>query len=51
MKTIQLAITEFALPAPRTGSIETYSGYGPIPNVGAALHALLLDLRMFATPS
>ena len=51
MKTIQLAITEFALPAPRTGSIETYSGYGPIPNVGAELHALVQDQRMFDNPS
>lgn len=36
-----MAITDFALPVPRTGSIETHSGYGPLPQVGLELHALV----------
>jgi len=41
MKPIPLSITEFALPAPRVGSIETYSGYGALPMVGNEIHALV----------
>lgn len=50
MKILQLAITEFALPSPRTGSIEAYSGYGPLPNVGAEIHALIQEQRRIESP-
>jgi DNA excision repair protein ERCC-2 len=35
---IQMAASDFALPCPRTGSLESYSGYGPVPNVGVDVH-------------
>jgi DNA excision repair protein ERCC-2 len=38
MKTLQLAITEFAIPSPRRGSIEPNSGFGGLPNVGGDIH-------------
>lgn len=41
MRNVFLAITDFAVPVPRTGSIETHSGYGPLPQVGLELHALI----------
>lgn len=41
MRTVYLAITDFALPVPRTGSIETHSGYGPLPQTGQELHLLI----------
>lgn len=50
MKTLQLSITEFAIPAPRTGSIETYSGYGGLPNLGSAIHLEIQSKRMTEFP-
>lgn len=50
MKTLQLGITEFAVPAPRSGSIEQYSGYGGLPNVGSALHLEIQAKRMTECP-
>ncbi len=37
-RTLQLGVAEFALPVPRLGSIELYSGYGALPNVGSEIH-------------
>jgi DNA excision repair protein ERCC-2 len=45
MKNLQLAISDFAVPAPRAGSIETHSGYGPLPNMGTELHAEIQTQR------
>lgn len=42
MKAIQMAVTEFAVPSPRCGSIAPNSGYGPLPNVGSLIH---LDIQ------
>lgn len=41
MKAIPLAISDFAVPSPRSGSIETYSGFGALPMVGTEIHALV----------
>lgn len=38
MKTIQIAVREFALPVPRKGSIEVHSGYGYLPLTGDEAH-------------
>lgn len=46
MKTVFLAITDFALPVPRQGHIESHSGYGPLPEVGSDLHRLIQSERM-----
>jgi len=35
---LQLSITEFAVPSPRSGSIESESGYGALPMVGTEIH-------------
>ncbi len=51
MKNLQLAVSEFAIPSPRSGSIEAYSGYGPLPNVGNQLHLLVQEERMRLNPS
>ncbi len=37
-RTLQLSITEFAVPSPRFGSIESESGYGALPMVGTDIH-------------
>jgi DNA excision repair protein ERCC-2 len=37
-RTLQLGISELAVPSPRVGHIETYSGYGPVPDVGQEIH-------------
>lgn len=50
MRNVFLAITDFALPVPRTGSIETHSGYGPLPQVGLELHALIQRERKSQFP-
>src|SRR5690349_11514597 len=50
MKNLQLSITEFAVPAPRTGSIDTYSGYGGLPNLGSAIHLEIQTRRMTEYP-
>lgn len=49
-RTLQLGIADFALPVPRTGSIEAYSGYGPVPNVGTEIHALIQAERLRDNP-
>lgn len=49
-KSIQLGISEFAVPSPRTGHIEMYSGYGGLPNLGAAIHYEIQAQRMTALP-
>jgi hypothetical protein len=51
MKTLQLAITEFAVPAPRQGSIEAYSGYGGLPNLGNEIHAQIQAQRSSEEPN
>lgn len=39
MKTVSLSVSEFALPAPRTGSIDIYSGFARGAEVGSEIHA------------
>src|SRR4051812_38221684 len=50
MKTLQLAISEFAVPTPRSGDIEAYSGYGGLPNVGTAIHLEIQARRLREYP-
>ncbi len=38
MKKLVLSVTEFAIPSPLIGSIDTYSGFGNLPEVGAQIH-------------
>lgn len=38
MKKLSLSVTEFAIPSPLIGSIETYSGFGNLPEVGTQIH-------------
>jgi DNA excision repair protein ERCC-2 len=45
IRNLQLGVTEFALPVPRLGSIEQYSGFGPLPSVGAEIHAEIQTQR------
>lgn len=45
-RSIQIGVAEFALPVPRRGSIELYSGYGALPNVGQELHAEIQAQRV-----
>lgn len=45
MAKIQLSVSEFALPVPRTGHIEAESGYGGLPEVGGEIHRFLQSLR------
>ena len=41
----QISVREFALPVPRTGSIETHSGFGPVPQQGLQIHAELQAVK------
>jgi DNA excision repair protein ERCC-2 len=50
MKTLQLAVSEFAVPAPRAGHIEAFSGYGGLPNVGGAIHLEIQMARLREMP-
>lgn len=50
MKNLQLGITEFAVPSPRSGSIETYSGFGALPNVGSEIHGWIQQQRAVTDP-
>jgi DNA excision repair protein ERCC-2 len=50
MRSLYLAITDFALPVPRSGSIETHSGYGPLPTTGLELHQLIQRERQSQHP-
>lgn len=45
MKKISIAIRDFALPVPRTGSIELHSGYGPAPMTGQHAHMIAQAMR------
>lgn len=45
MKKINIGVRDFALPLPRTGSIEVNSGYGSLPANGQELHAALQKKR------
>lgn len=43
---LNIGVTDFALPSPRMGSIETYSGFGSLPNVGQEIHARIQARRL-----
>ena len=46
MKTkVSLSVRDFALPVPRTGSIETHSGYGRMPVEGQEVHLRIQEKR------
>lgn len=49
MKTIQLAVRDFALPVPRRGSIDVHSGYGLL-NQGQEIHDLIQQQRKKEDP-
>lgn len=40
-RAIPIAVRDFALPAPRTGSIEVHSGYGATTEQGVEIHVSL----------
>lgn len=42
---ISIGVRDFALPVPRLGSIETHSGYGPLPITGQEVHDEFLRKR------
>lgn len=48
-KSLRIAVTEFALPAPRTGSIEVHSGYGLLAEKGGEVHGLVQARRAART--
>ncbi len=50
-KTVSLAIRDFALPVPRTGSIEAHSGYGRAATEGREIHARIQRKRARTDPS
>lgn len=41
MRTVKMDIRQFAVPAPRVGSIETHSGYGAPPLSGQEIHQMV----------
>ncbi len=45
LKLVELSIRDFALPVPRTGSIETHSGYGRSAQEGQEIHQRIQKLR------
>lgn len=49
-KIIHLAVAEFALPAPRKGSIEAHSGLGRGPQLGQELHSKIQQRRAVDFP-
>jgi DNA excision repair protein ERCC-2 len=51
LKTIRFAVRDFALPVPRTGSIEAHSGYGRAAEEGREIHGRLHRRRAKAEPS
>lgn len=51
MKTLSLAITEFAMPSPKLGSIEIYSGYGGLPSRGTEIHMQVQLARATEEPN
>lgn len=46
-----MSVRDFALPSPRTGSIEAHSGYGPLPQQGTEIHTELQAMRAAADRS
>ncbi len=50
-KLITIALRDFALPAPRTGSIEVHSGYGRAAREGQEIHARAQKKRVKSDPS
>ena len=50
MKQIELAIRDFALPVPRTGSIEVHSGYGRAATEGQEIHLRVQNHRAKVFP-
>lgn len=46
MRKIHLDVRQFALPCPRTGSIETHSGYGAPPLSGQEIHQIVQRQKM-----
>src|SRR5262245_8929859 len=51
MNRILLAVRDFALPVPRTGSIESHSGYRPTPFTGQEAHRIVQSQRIEAYPN
>jgi DNA excision repair protein ERCC-2 len=51
MKRVQIAVTDFALPVPRLGSIEVHSGYDLLPQGGDEMHRLAQLKRAQSVPS
>lgn len=45
-RSLQLSITEFAVPSPRLGSIEMESGFGSLPMVGTQIHQEIQSQRL-----
>ncbi len=45
MKKIHLNVTQFAIPSPLAGSIETHSGYGATPTSGQEIHQMVQRRR------
>lgn len=50
MKKIGIGVTEFALPAPRKGSIDVYSGFGRGAQAGVKLHLFVQQKRLKEFP-
>ena len=50
LKRVQLPVRDFALPIPRSGSIEVHSGYGYLPQQGDEAHRLIQQQRGAANP-
>ncbi len=50
-KLIPIALRDFALPVPRTGSIEAHSGYGRAASEGQEIHARVQRKRAKSDPS
>jgi DNA excision repair protein ERCC-2 len=51
MKVVAVALRDFALPVPRTGSIEAHSGYGRAAADGQEIHARIQRKRTTSDPS
>lgn len=50
MKLISLGVRDFALPCPLQGSIDSQSGFGPLPITGVEVHNTFLNKRKRSTP-
>lgn len=46
LKKVSISVTEFAVPAPRRGSIDAYSGFGRSQQMGIELHQRVQAIRM-----